>query len=89
MTDAQHLAETIQTKLTETFIPTELVLTDETHKHQKHKQFQSGKYHFHLRIASKQLAPLNRVKAHQAIYTALGDLMQSKIHALSIEIVSQ
>lgn len=86
MNEAQQLAQTITEKLTTAFAPTQFELIDETHKHQKHKHFQSDKYHFRLRIASEQLASLSRIKAHQAIYAQLGDLMQTKIHALAIEI---
>ncbi|WP_440615489.1 BolA family protein [Cysteiniphilum sp. 6C5] len=73
-------------KLEKAFSPSTLELIDETHKHQKHKQFQAGKSHFKLRIASEQLTSLSTLKAHQAIYACLGELMQTQIHALSIEI---
>lgn len=80
------LDQEIIDKLKLVFSPSTLELIDETHQHQKHKQFQTGKSHFKLRIASKQLANLSTLKAHQAIYACLGELMQTKIHALSIQI---
>ncbi len=73
-------------KLEKAFSPCTIELIDVTHKHQKHKQFQAGKSHFKLRIASEQLASLSTLKAHQAIYACLGQLMQTQIHALSIQI---
>ncbi len=80
------LEKEIIDKLEKAFSPSTLELIDETHKHQKHKQFQAGKSHFKLRIASEQLSSLSTLKAHQAIYTCLGELMQTQIHALSIQI---
>ena len=80
------LDQEIVDKLELAFSTSTLELIDETHKHQKHKQFQTGKSHFKLRIASEQLAKLSPLKAHQAIYTCLGELMKTKIHALSIQI---
>ena len=80
------LHETIIEKLEIAFSPTFLELVDETHKHYKHKQFQIGKSHFKLHIASEKLATLSTLKAHKEIYMCLGELMHSQIHALSIQI---
>lgn len=80
------LEKEIIDKLEKAFSPSRLELIDETHKHHKHKQFQAGKSHFKLRIASDKLNPFSTLKAHQAIYACLGELMQTQIHALSIQI---
>ncbi|MBK2124301.1 BolA family protein [Fangia hongkongensis] len=74
-------------KLEKAFSPQALELIDETHKHKKHRHFQEGKRHFLLIITSAQLKNLSTLKAHQAIYSCLGDLMKDKIHALSIKIL--
>ena len=76
----------ITDQLEKAFSPTYFKLIDETHKHQKHRQFQEGKSHFKLHIASEKFSILSTVKAHQEIYGCLSELMSSKIHALSIQI---
>ncbi len=82
-----YLQNEIISKLEKAFSPQEIELIDETHKHKKHKHFQEGKRHFLLIITSAQLKSLPTLKAHQAIYNCLGDLMKDKIHALSIKIL--
>ncbi|WP_116964110.1 BolA family protein [Fastidiosibacter lacustris] len=86
MNTNSNLQKLIIDRLTKAFDPSILELIDETHKHQKHKHFQSGKFHFKLRIASLKFVTLSTIKAHQEIYTCLGDLMKDQIHALSIHI---
>jgi BolA protein len=43
-----------------------------------------GESHFTLRIESAAFAGKNRVQRQRMIYAALGDLMQGRVHALSI-----
>ncbi|MFZ9036296.1 MAG: BolA family protein [Francisellaceae bacterium] len=80
---------TLEERLTKAFNPEYLELIDETHKHIKHKHFQTGKLHFKLIIGADSLSHLSKLKAHQAIYAVLSDMMETHIHALSIEIKSQ
>ncbi len=40
--------------------------------------------HFRVRIVSEQFAGLGRIQSHRLIYDALGSLMQTDIHALSV-----
>jgi len=42
--------------------------------------------HFEALIISDDFKSLNRVKRHQLVYQALGDLMNEKIHALSLKL---
>ena len=84
--DTQTLQDHIRIKLEKDFQPTYLQLIDETDRHKKHKQFQKDKFHYRLCIESETLSNQSKLKAHQAIYNTLGDLMQTHIHALSIEI---
>jgi BolA protein len=77
--------ESIRTRLTTALEPVELEVTDESHKHIGHEGAKSGKGHFHVRIMSEQFQGLNPVRRHQLIYKALGDLMDTEIHALSID----
>lgn len=88
----QTMPESLQLKIEEklkiAFKPSLLMLTDETHKHLKHRHFQSGKYHLKLEIQSNLLSKLSKLKAHQAIYRVLERFMQGNIHALSITLIN-
>lgn len=63
--------------------PERLELRDDSAQHAGHKG-SSGGGHFFLTIVSKQFAGLSPVARHQAIYRAMGDLMEQRVHALSI-----
>lgn len=65
------------------FEPAHLELRDDSARHAGHKG-SSGGGHFFLSIVSKHFAGLNAVARHRAIYQALGDLMDKRVHALSI-----
>lgn len=76
--------ETIRSRLENAFDPLALTITDESHKHVGHAGAADGRGHYKLDIQSEQFDGLNSIKRHRLIYAALGDLMQTEIHALSI-----
>jgi BolA protein len=59
-------------------------LIDESHLHAGHAGARSGGRHYRLDIESSEFAGRRLMERHRIIYTALGDLMQRDIHALSI-----
>lgn len=67
------------------FEPAELTIVDESHLHIGHEGAKDGRGHFRVRIVAPQFAGLSRIQQHKAIYSALGPLMKTDIHALSIE----
>lgn len=76
--------ERIRTALA-SLAPIQLELVDESHKHAGHEGARDGRGHFRVRIVSAQFdgrAPLAR---HRLVYAAVGDLMQTDIHALAID----
>jgi BolA family transcriptional regulator, general stress-responsive regulator len=79
--------ERMHALLQEAFQPDRLEITDQSHLHVGHPGAKTGKGHFQLLIQAKALTELSSVKAHQAIYQALGTMMQNDIHALSINIL--
>ncbi|MEC9407721.1 MAG: BolA family protein [Pseudomonadota bacterium] len=84
MTAEDRIAE-IRTRLESAFDPYELAIQDDSHLHVGHAGARSGKGHFTVRIRAAAFdgqAPLAR---HRAIYAALGQLMDSEIHALAID----
>lgn len=64
--------------------PTVLEITDQSHLHVGHPGAQDGRGHFHVRIISQKFENQSQLKRHRQVYDALGDLMQTDIHALGI-----
>ena len=75
----------IKSKLEKDFSPTDLTLIDESHLHEGHAGAQTGKGHFRLKIKTERFKGMPVLQRHRSIYKALGDLMDTDIHALSIE----
>ena len=68
-----------------TLAPLKLDLEDESAKHAGHAgAAPGGNTHWKLTIVSDAFTGTNTVTRHRMIYQALGELMQSPIHALSI-----
>jgi BolA protein len=65
--------------------PAEIDLSDDSEAHRGHGGYNpSGESHFTLKIESAAFAGKSRVERQRMIYTALGELMESRVHALSI-----
>ncbi len=77
--------EEIEAKLRAALDPESLDIIDDSHKHAGHAGAKSGGGHFDLTIVSAQFTGQNTVMRHRMIYDALGEMMQSEIHALSIK----
>lgn len=75
----------IRERLERAFEPDSLEVIDESHLHAGHPGARDGRGHFRVRIGSERLDALSRLARHRAIYDALGELMTTDIHALSIE----
>ena len=87
MTPQQRL-ETIQQRLQDAFNPESLVVDDESHLHVGHEGAKDGRGHFRVTLVSDAFKGQRMLARHRAIYDALGDLMKTDIHALSIEVFS-
>lgn len=70
--------------LTAVFAPQSLQVTDDSHRHVGHAGAQDGRGHFTVEIVSGAFVGMTPLAMHRAIYEALGDMMTSDIHALSI-----
>jgi BolA protein len=65
--------------------PTSVELTDDSEQHRGHGGYNAdGESHFTLRIESPAFSGKSRVERQRMIYAALGNLMESRVHALSI-----
>lgn len=84
MTPAQR-PQAIRERLEAVFGPADLDIVDESHRHAGHAGAADGRGHFRLRLVSSRFAGLPPLARHRAVYAALGELMQTDIHALSID----
>ena len=64
--------------------PQDIQIMDESAQHAGHAGAKSGGGHYQLTIISPAFSGQNIVARHRAIYQALGDLMSTRVHALSI-----
>ncbi|GAB4347874.1 MAG: BolA family transcriptional regulator [Gammaproteobacteria bacterium] len=74
----------IRARLEAAFQPEQLEIIDESHKHAGHAGARDGRGHFVVEIVSPAFAGMTPLQKHRAVYAALGDLMETDIHALSI-----
>lgn len=65
--------------------PEALEVVDDSHRHAGHEGARDGRGHFTVRITSPAFAGKPPLARHRAVYAALGDMMQTDIHALAIE----
>jgi len=65
--------------------PTALEVVDDSHKHAGHEGARDGRGHFTVRVVSPAFAGKAPLARHRAVYAALGEMMQTDIHALAIE----
>ncbi len=64
--------------------PSVLEITDDSHKHAGHAGAREGQGHFTVEVVSLMFAGKSSLARHRLVYAALGDMMQTDIHALVI-----
>ena len=74
----------IRAALHAAFAPDALLIEDESHLHAGHAGARSGRGHFRVELVSSAFTGMTPVARHRAVYAALGSLMDTDIHALSI-----
>jgi len=68
--------------------PDKLEIIDESAKHAGHAGARSGGGHFIVEIVSNSFTNKNLITRHRMVYDSLGDMMDTEIHALSIQAYS-
>lgn len=76
---------TIRERIEGTLAPCDLEVRDDSHHHIGHAGARDGRGHFYVRVVSPTFDGKAALTRHRAIYAALGDLMTTDIHALSID----
>ncbi len=74
----------IRAALEAALAPEALEIVDESHKHAGHAGARDGRGHFRVDIVSAAFAGVLPLARHRKVYAALGTLMETDIHALSI-----
>jgi BolA protein len=75
----------IRTRLELELQPAALEIIDESAKHAGHAGAASGGGHFIVNITAAAFQDKTPIQRHRQVYDALGDIMHSEIHALSIQ----
>jgi BolA protein len=76
----------VENKIKKNIKVEKISITDDSHKHKKHRFFDPGKYHLKLEIQSTYLSSLNKILAQREIMSLLSEELKNKIHALEIKI---
>ncbi len=73
-------------RLNLTLAPTALSLVDDSEKHRGHGGYNpEGESHFSLTIVSPAFDGKSRIERQRLVHKALGDLLDERVHALSIK----
>jgi len=78
----------IQALLESAFQPESLDVEDDSHRHAGHEGAKGGLGHFNVSIVSSHFDGMKMLARHRAVYAALGDMMQTDIHALAIDAIA-
>ena len=81
----ERRAARLRARLETRFAPLELEIEDQSHRHAGHAGAAGGLGHYRIRIVAEAFRGLAPLLRHRRVYEAVGDLMQTDIHALSIE----
>jgi BolA protein len=80
----EQRVEAIRIAIEAALAPSALEIEDESHRHAGHAGAQDGRGHFRVAVVSDAFAGLSPIARHRAVYAAVGDLMNTDIHALAI-----
>jgi BolA protein len=61
-----------------------VAVIDQSSLHESHLGTQDGGGHFQIVVVSEHFRGLSRLAAQRVVYKALGELMETEIHALSM-----
>lgn len=81
-----RVADTIETKLSESFAPDALEVVDQSHMHAGHAGApDGGESHFRVRIVSPRFEGQSRLERQRAVNAVLKDELAGPVHALSVQ----
>ena len=72
-------------RLNSSLSPSRIELVDDSEQHRGHGGYNpAGESHFSLTIESAAFTGKSRIERQRMVYTALGDLMHKRVHALTM-----
>jgi BolA protein len=74
----------IRAALEAALAPEQLEIEDQSHQHVGHAGAATGRGHFRVDIVAAAFTGESAVARHRRVYAALGPLMDTDIHALSL-----
>ena len=74
----------IRQRLVDELDAVDVSVVDEGHKHIGHPGAATGLGHFAVSLRSPRFDGLSVLERHRLVYAALGEMMQTDIHAVSI-----
>lgn len=77
--------EAIRTAIQAALAPVSLRVEDDSARHAGHVGARDGRGHFNVEVVSDAFAGLAPLARHRLVYAAVGGLMTTDIHALSIQ----
>ena len=83
--DVATRAARLAARVTQGLAPLALEIVDDSHKHAGHAGAADGRGHFTVKVVSERFSGLPVVRRHRLVYEAVGDMMSTDIHALSIK----
>ncbi|MEO6198827.1 MAG: BolA family protein [Sphingomicrobium sp.] len=86
LTSTGPVAAEMTRRLIAALEPQMMELTDDSEQHRGHGGYNpAGESHFNLAITSAAFAGKSRIERQRMVYAALGELMEERVHALSIK----
>lgn len=79
----------MQSLLQKNLQPTFLEIIDDSEKHKNHAGAAGGMGHYTIKIGSQNFAGKPLVEVHRMVYSALGNMLETDIHALKISIIKE
>ena len=79
----------IEQKLSETYAPEQLQVTDESHLHEGHAgATPGGETHFRVHIVTAMFEGMSRIDRQRHVLTCLADELNGPVHALALKLKS-
>lgn len=83
-----QLEAQMREKLIAAFLPTQLAIVNESHKHAHHAAMKgaanTGETHFKVSVVSDSFAGQSRVQRHRMVNDVLAEELAGPVHALSV-----
>lgn len=74
----------IRARISAALSPEDLEVEDVSHEHAGHAGARDGRGHFNVLVVAETFTGKTLMQRHRQVYAALGDAMETDIHALSI-----